>query len=35
MIKVGNGRFDGYSISPRIRQVLLHWVYELIENDLL
>ena len=35
MIKVGNGRFDGYSISTRIRQVLLHWVYELIENDLL
>ena len=30
-----NGRFDDYSISPKIRQILLHWGYELVENDLL
>ena len=35
MIKDVNGRIDDYSISPKIRQVLLHWGYELIESDLL
>ena len=35
MMKDVNGRFDDYSISPVIRQVLLHWVYELVEDDLL
>ena len=35
MIKVGNGRFDDYSISSKIRQVVLHWGYELVENGLL
>ena len=35
MIKDINGRFDDYSISPRIRQVLLHWGYELAQRDLL
>ena len=35
MIKDVNGRFDYYSISPKIRQILLHWGYELVENDLL
>ena len=34
MIKDINGRFDDYSISPRIRQVLLHWGYELAQRDL-
>ena len=29
-----NGFFDGYSISPKIRQILLHWDYEFAENDL-
>ena len=29
MIKKVNGRFDDYSISPKIRQILLHWGYEL------
>ena len=24
-----------YSISPKIRQILLHWGYELVESDLL
>ena len=35
MIKVVNGRFDDYSASPKIRQILLHWGYELVESDLL
>ena len=35
MIKDVNSRFDDYSISPRIRQILLHSGYELVENDLL
>ena len=34
MIKNVNGRFDDYSISPKIRKILLHWGYELIESDL-
>ena len=35
MAKDVNGRFDDYSISPKIRQTLLHWGYELVENDFL
>ena len=35
MIKDVNERFGNYSISPKIRQILLHWDYELVENDLL
>ena len=27
--------FDNFAISPVITQVLLHWGYELVENDLL
>ena len=34
MIAAVNGRFNDYSISPKIRQILLHWGYELVENDL-
>ena len=30
MIKDASGRIDDYSISPKIRQILLHWGYELI-----
>lgn len=26
-------RFDDYTISPVIRQTLLHWAYELTEKD--
>ena len=26
-------KFDDYSISPKIRQILLHWHYELTEED--
>ena len=28
MIKDAGSRFDDYSIAPKIRQILLHWVYE-------
>ena len=35
MIKDVNSRFDDYSISPKIRQILLHWGYELAESYLL
>ena len=35
MIKDINGRIDDYSISPKVRQILLHWIYELVESDLL
>ena len=34
MIRDANGRFDDYSISPKIRQVILHRGYELAESDL-
>ena len=30
MIKDVGGKFDDYSISPKIRQILLHWSYESI-----
>ena len=35
MIKDADSKFDDYSISPKIRQVLLHWGYELNEKDFL
>ena len=35
MIKDAGSKFDVYSTSPKIRQILLHWGYELTENDLL
>ena len=35
MINDVHGRFDYYSISLNIRQILLHLGYELVENDLL
>ena len=34
MIKKAGSKFDDYSISPRIRQILLHWSYELTKEDL-
>ena len=34
MIKDVDGRLDDYSISLMIRQVLLHWGYELVKNDI-
>ena len=33
MIKDADIKYDDYSISPKIRQILLHWGYELSEND--
>ena len=35
MIKDINSRCDYYFISPKIRQIFLHWGYELVESDLL
>ena len=32
MIKTVNGKFDDYLISPQIRQILLHWGYELTKR---
>ena len=32
MIKDVNGRFDDYSISLKIIQILLHWGYELVKE---
>ena len=31
--KNANSKFDDYSISPKIRQILLHWGYELTEEN--
>ena len=33
MIKNSGSKFGDYSISPKIRQILLHWVYELTKKD--
>ena len=35
MIKDAGSKHDDYSISPKIRQILLHWGYELTEKDFL
>ena len=35
MIKDVNGRFDDCPILPKIRQILLHLSFELVESDLL
>ena len=35
MINNTDSKFDDYSISPKIRQIFLHWVYELTEKDFL
>ena len=35
MIKDGGSKSDDYSISPKIRQILLHWGYEFTEKDFL
>ena len=38
MIKDAGSKYDDYSISAKIRQILLHWGYKLLEkiffNDL-
>ena len=33
MIRDTGSKFDDYSISPKIKQILLHWRYELTEKD--
>ena len=33
MIRDADSKFDDYSILPKIRQILLHWGYELTEKD--
>ena len=35
MIRNTGSKYDDYSISPKIRQILLHWGYELTEKDFL
>ena len=35
MIKNAGSKYDDYSILPKIRQILLHWGYELTEKDFL
>ena len=35
MIRDDGSKFDDYSILPKIRQILLHWGYELTEKDFL
>ena len=32
MIRDAGRKFDDYLISPKIRQILLHWDYELTEK---
>ena len=32
MIRDAGSKFDGHSVSPKIRQILLQWAYELTEN---
>ena len=34
IIKDAGGKFDDYLISPKIRQILLNWVYKLTEKYL-
>ena len=33
IIKESDDKFDDYSISPKIRQILLHWGYKLTQED--
>ena len=33
MIRDAGSKFDDYLISPKTRQILLHWDYELTEKD--
>ena len=35
IIRDAGSKFHDYSISPKIRQILLHWGYELTEKDFL
>ena len=33
MIRGAGSIFDDYSISPKIKQILLHWGYDLTKKD--
>ena len=33
IIRNAGSKYDDYSILPKIRQILLHWSYELTEKD--
>ena len=33
MIKNSDSKYDDYSISPKIKQIFLHWGYELGKKD--
>ena len=33
LIRDVGSKFDNYSISPKIRQILLHWGYELTDKE--
>ena len=33
MIKSRNAKYNDFSIPPKIRQILFHWGYELVESD--
>ena len=33
MIKNKGVKYNDYSVSPKTRQILLHWSYELVENE--
>ena len=33
IIKDAGSEYNDYSILPKIRQILLHWCYELTEKD--
>ena len=33
MIKDKGTKFDDFSVLPKIRQILLHWGYELVESE--
>ena len=35
MIRDAGSKFDDYSILPKIRQIFLHWGYELKETGVL
>ena len=35
MIKNVIGKCGNYSVLPKIRQIILHWGYELADSDLL
>ena len=34
MMKNTGSKYNDYSISPKIRQILSHWSYELTKNEL-